>query len=214
MSGQRPADPAQRPPPWSEQPPSYGAPGAVPPPPGHVPPPPPGYTPPPPGYAPPPPGYGQPPPGWYVPPEPPGPAPGVWFAPHGDRLVAYILDSLILVAIVFVGLLVLVPIGFAGGRGTGGAAFLVFFVLLLLVFIGYFPFFWARGGQTPGMKPFRLYVVRDSDGGPIGGGQAFLRLLGYWVNGIAFYIGFIWVFVDARRRGWHDLIAGTLVVKR
>ena len=185
MSDQRPPDPGVPRPPWSDQPTGYGAP---------------------------PPGYAQP-PGWYVPPQPPGPAPGVWFAPHGDRLVAYILDSLVLFAIMFVGMIVLVPFAFAG-RGSAGIAFLVFFLLLIVVFIGYFPFFWARGGQTPGMKPFRLYVVRDSDGGPISGGQAFLRLLGYWVNGIAFYIGFIWVFVDDRRRGWHDLIAGTLVVKR
>jgi uncharacterized RDD family membrane protein YckC len=29
-----------------------------------------------------------------------------------------------------------------------------------------------------------------------------------------FYLGFLWVFVDGRRRGWHDLIAGTVVIKR
>lgn len=26
-------------------------------------------------------------------------------------------------------------------------------------------------------------------------------------------IGYIWIFIDKRRRGWHDLIAGTVVVK-
>ena len=61
---------------------------------------------------------------------------------------------------------------------------------------------------------FGLFVVRDVDGGPISGGQALLRLVGYWVSGLVFYLGFIWVFVDKRRRGWHDLIAGTVVVQR
>jgi uncharacterized RDD family membrane protein YckC len=64
------------------------------------------------------------------------------------------------------------------------------------------------------MRPFDLRVVRDSDGGPIGWGTALLRLVGLWVAGVVFYIGFIWVFIDKRRRGWQDLIAGTIVVKR
>ena len=63
------------------------------------------------------------------------------------------------------------------------------------------------------MRVFRLRVVRDRDGGPISGGQASLRLLGYWVNGIVFYIGFAWILIDARRRGWHDLIASTVVIE-
>jgi uncharacterized RDD family membrane protein YckC len=91
-------------------------------------------------------------------------------------------------------------------------------VLVLLVYLvivlGYFPFFWARGGQTPGMRPFRLWVVRDQDGTPFGWGTASLRVLGLYVASSVFYLGFIWIFLDKRRRGWHDLIAGTVVVRR
>ena len=46
-------------------------------------------------------------------------------------------------------------------------------------------------------------------------GSALLRLLGlYVIDGLVFYLGFIWIFVDKRKRCWHDLIAGTVVVKR
>jgi len=169
--------------------------------------------------------YQQPPAGaWQTPPEQPGPAPGVEFAPHGERLVAYILDALILfviliVAVVLLGGAVLTGSDFSAPNAPQIGPFaaisgLLFVLFVIIVSVGYFPFFWARGGQTPGMKPFGLYVVRDRDGGPVGLGQALLRLVGYWVNGIVLYIGFIWVFIDARRRGWHDLIAGTVVVKR
>ena len=34
-----------------------------------------------------------------------------------------------------------------------------------------------------------------------------------WINNLLFYIGFIWILVDKRRRGWHDLIAGTCVIE-
>jgi uncharacterized RDD family membrane protein YckC len=154
-------------------------------------------------------------PAWTPPAGLPGPAPGVQFAPHGERLVAYIVDTIIVTVLIAVCIVVVVGLLAAGATGdTGVAGVLVLGVLAAFIIgIGYFPWFWARGGQTPGMRLFGLRVVRDRDGGPVGAGQAILRLIGYWVNGIVLYIGFIWVFVDDRRRGWHDLIAGTVVIK-
>ena len=63
------------------------------------------------------------------------------------------------------------------------------------------------------MRLMQIKVVRDADGGPIGWGSAILRFIGYWVSAAVFYIGFIWIFIDKRKRGWHDLIAGTVVIK-
>ena len=160
---------------------------------------------------------------WQSPEVEPGPAPGVEFAPHGARLVAYILDTIILGVIVTV-LVLIASVVLVGGvtvengtvTGVSGGAAAVFVLLLLLVtLIGllYFPFFGARGGQTPGMRPFGLRVVRDSDGSRIGWGTAILRAIGLWIAVAAIYIGLIWIFIDKRRRGWQDLIAGTVVVK-
>ena len=59
-----------------------------------------------------------------------------------------------------------------------------------------------------------MRVVRDSDGGPVSAGAAILRLVGYWIDSLVFYLGFIWIFIDKRKRCWHDLIAGTVVIKR
>ena len=46
------------------------------------------------------------------------------------------------------------------------------------------------------------------------GATAFLRLVGLYVAIGVMYLGFIWIFIDGRRRGWQDLIAGTIVIKR
>jgi uncharacterized RDD family membrane protein YckC len=153
-----------------------------------------------------------------------GPAPGVEFAPHGARLVAYILDSIIIgvviTALLLIGFIVLgsgtTVVGNEVATVTPGAAmgFSIISIICLVIAILYFPFFWARGGQTPGMRPFGLRVVRDRDGSSIGWGTAFLRLIGLWVAAAVFYIGYIWIFIDKRRRGWQDLIAGTVVVKQ
>ena len=161
---------------------------------------------------------------WEAPAEEVGPAPGIKFAPHGSRFLAYILDALIVTAVLIVlGIvlsILLVGVAATGGRGNpatvgvgvlGGFAFII---VLLVVTFGYFPYFWAKSGQTPGMRPFNLYIVRDSDGGKISGAQAFVRLLGMWVSAAVVYLGYVWIFIDARRRGWHDLIAGTVVIER
>jgi uncharacterized RDD family membrane protein YckC len=58
----------------------------------------------------------------------------------------------------------------------------------------------------------RIKVVRDADGGPVSVGQAILRLIGFWVSTLVFYIGFIWILIDSRRRGWPDLLGGTIVI--
>jgi uncharacterized RDD family membrane protein YckC len=178
-------------------------------------PPPAGEPPPPASEAPLPPVASEPTPpaaSWTAPEPVPGPAPGVEFADPGARLVGYIIDIVINVVIVVVlsilgGILaVTLPI----------LAVLPFLAVIIIPLI-YFPYFWSRegpqNGQTPGMKQMGIRVVRDSDGGPITIGPAILRLFGYWVSGLVFYVGYIWIFIDKRRRGWFDLIAGTVVVK-
>jgi uncharacterized RDD family membrane protein YckC len=161
-------------------------------------------------------------PAWQ-PPEPlAGPAPGYEFAEFGPRLLAYVIDGLIITAAVIVAVLIL-AIPFAGMIGSGSqsrltgpvAGFVVLVVLVVAVItLGYFPYFWTRSGSTPGMRMMGLKVVRDVDGGPLSTGQAIIRLIGYWVSSAVLYLGFIWVLIDKRRRGWHDLIAGTVVVKQ
>ena len=113
-------------------------------------------------------------------PDSTGPAPGAEYAPHGDRFLAYLVDCVIVIAIAAV-LLIVIGVVFlewataASGGATveisAGALFATFLLLLvvLLLILLYFPFFWARGGQTPGMWLFGLRVVRDRDGGGSGG---------------------------------------------
>ena len=149
---------------------------------------------------------------WAAPEPTPGPAPGVEFAEPGARLIGYIIDIAINIAIVIV-------LSIVGGilAVTVPVLSIIPFLAVIIIPLIYFPYFWSRegasNGQTPGMKQMGIRVVRDTDGGPITIGPAILRLVGYWVSGLVFYIGYIWIFIDKRRRGWFDLIAGTVVVK-
>lgn len=168
-------------------------------------------------------------PTWQTPLEPTGPAPGVEFAGHGARLVGFILDVILLTAAATTSMLIIILVVFGsldwsvdangdvvfGDTAAAASSFGLLAlgsVLISILTILYFPFFWARGGRTPGMRVAGTRVVNDRDGSQIGWGTAFLRLIGYWISGAVFYIGFAWILIDARRRGWHDLIAGTCVI--
>jgi uncharacterized RDD family membrane protein YckC len=137
-----------------------------------------------------------------------GPAPGMEFASPGARLVGYIIDVIIVTLAVLViailGALLVIVVPALGVIAIG--------LGVIIVPLAYFPYYWSHSGQTPGMRMMHIKVVRDVDGGPVTVGAAILRLIGYWVSGAVFYLGYIWIFIDNRKRGWMDLIAGTVVV--
>ncbi len=116
----------------------------------------------------------------------------------GERLVAYLIDAVILIVI---DVVLIVALGPVAGRLLG-------FVLNVAYFVG----FWTAGGQTPGKMAMGLHVVKQ-DGSPIDGSTAALRYVGYILSGIALGLGFLWIIWDPQHEGWHDKIAKTRVVK-
>jgi uncharacterized RDD family membrane protein YckC len=86
-------------------------------------------------------------------------------------------------------------------------------LLVSLAILLYFPLCWGILGQTIGMMPFGIRIVRNADGGKLTWGNVILRLIGWFVSAFVLYIGFIWAAFDSRKRGWHDMIGGTVVIK-
>ena len=145
---------------------------------------------------------------WQAPDPEAGPAPGIEFAGFGARLVAYIIDTVVI-------LILAIGLGIIAGLAVFVMPLLSILPILaiLIVPLVYFPYFWQKSGQTPGKRMTGIKVVRDTDGGSLTWGMAIIRLVGYWVSGLVFYLGYIWIFIDKRKRGWHDLIASTVVIK-
>jgi uncharacterized RDD family membrane protein YckC len=91
------------------------------------------------------------------------------------------------------------------GAVLGGA------VVWSLVVAGYFVLFWTLAGETPGMRLMALRVSNDAGDAP-GLGQALRRLVGMVLAAIPFFAGYLPILFDDRRRGLHDMLAGTVVV--
>ena len=85
-------------------------------------------------------------------------------------------------------------------------------VALLAITAAYFVISWTRGGQTIGMRAWRLRIVR-TDGAPLDTRQAIVRFIVSVVSLVAAGLGFWWALFDAQNRTWHDLAAGTLMVR-
>lgn len=71
---------------------------------------------------------------------------------------------------------------------------------------------WRFGGQTLGMRAWRLRAV-DASGNPPGWAAIALRFSIGAVSLAAAGLGFAWVLIDRERRSWHELASGTLTVR-
>ena len=76
----------------------------------------------------------------------------------------------------------------------------------------YFTIFVGSCGQTPGKMLFRLKVVRV-DGQEMTYGRALLRSLCWIVSLLLFSIGFLMIACTRQKRGLHDMLAGTSVIR-
>lgn len=92
---------------------------------------------------------------------------------------------------------------------AGPLDFLVQFVFPAIAVI----IFWLARGATPGKMVIGARLVDAATLGKLTTGQAILRYIGYYASTIPLLLGLVWVGFDARKQGWHDKIAGTLVIK-
>lgn len=140
------------------------------------------------------------------------PAPAARPAHLGWRLLALVYDFFPVLALWFAtsGLMLLVR----GGEPVppGGLAAWLEFALLWAVTGGYALLSWQRGGQTLGMRPWRLKVLA-ADGRRATRRALALRYAVATLSLAAGGLGFLWSLFERERRTWHDLASGTVLVR-
>lgn len=72
---------------------------------------------------------------------------------------------------------------------------------------------WVKFAGTPGKRLLKLKVLDAKTGENLTFGQAVIRYLAYIPATLFLCIGLIWVAFDSKKQGWHDKLAGTVVVK-
>lgn len=136
------------------------------------------------------------------------------FAGFWRRFGAALIDVLLIMLITFPILIGIYGMSYFDFDKTGFVAGPAdFFLSYLLPAIGTM-WFWTRYRGTPGKLAMRAYVVDAGTGNSITLRQSFIRYLGYFVSLIPLGLGYLWVAFDPRKQGWHDKLAGTVVVTR
>lgn len=129
------------------------------------------------------------------------------------RVVAALIDTVLLIALTFPLLLYFYGWAYFDVQQTGFIAgtadLLISWVMPAVVVI----LFWRYKQATPGKMALSLRIADAATGSPPSTGQCIGRYLGYIVATLPLFLGLLWVAFDRRKQGWHDKIAGTVVVK-
>jgi uncharacterized RDD family membrane protein YckC len=129
------------------------------------------------------------------------------------RLAAMLYDGLLLAALWFVATALLLALSGGHLADSGRSVWLLYTlrVSLLLITLLFFAGFWVHGGQTLGMRAWRLKLVNAS-GGPVSWNQAFWRFATAIPSVGLIGIGLLWVLFDRERCAVHDHLSGTRLV--
>ena len=128
------------------------------------------------------------------------------------RVAAAVYDLFPLIALwmATAGLLLLAMHGNVDVAHPPGAYRIALRVALLAVSAAYFVVSWSCGGQTIGMRAWRLRVVA-ADGGRLPWMRALLRFVVAIISLLALGLGFVWCLTDQEHRCWHDILSASQV---
>ncbi|HYL46157.1 MAG TPA: RDD family protein [Candidatus Limnocylindrales bacterium] len=147
----------------------------------------------------------------------------VYYAGFWLRFVAYIIDSIVLGFVV--GITIVLPLlgheleSFPDDRHFGmfpifGPRFMAIRGLALMVSWIYYSLLESSAWQaTLGKKALGLEVT-DLEGRRISFGRATGRFFGKIVSGVILFIGFIMAGFTEKKQALHDILAGTLVIRK
>lgn len=129
------------------------------------------------------------------------------------RLAALFYDGFLLVALWFAMNALLLALSSGRLAAADRPDWLLYVQRLVLagVTFCFFAWFWRHGGQTLGMRAWRLRL-EGQNGGAISLDQAAKRSLAALISFAALGLGYFWVLVDREGRSWHDRLSGTRLV--
>jgi uncharacterized RDD family membrane protein YckC len=136
-------------------------------------------------------------------------ASGVVYASFFERLVAVIIDQILVGIFSFV-------FGFISGLSFGGSEGVKFFAgsASMILSISYYVYFISQKGATIGKQAMKIRVQKEDTGENLDVVGAILReLVGKFISGAVLLLGYFWMLWDPKKQTWHDKIAKSIVVK-
>ena len=133
---------------------------------------------------------------------------GVEYVGFWPRVGAALIDTLAVMFLVTPLLVWYFGIGWANAEGA--TAFVINWILPGVAVV----LFWHYKSATPGKMAISAVVVDATTFAKPSLAQLIGRYVGYYVSAIPLLAGIIWVAFDARKQGWHDKMANTVVIRK
>jgi uncharacterized RDD family membrane protein YckC len=135
------------------------------------------------------------------------------YAGFWSRFLAFIIDTLI-VTVVLVPLMIAIygRQYFSLERQLSGQAGGVWDWVINIALAVAAILFWRYRGATPGKMAISAKIADARTGGAPSTGMLILRFFAYIVSMLPLGLGFLWIAFDRRKQGFHDKIAGTVVI--
>ena len=128
------------------------------------------------------------------------------------RLVAAVIDILILLVVIVPAVLAIYGLEYPRQVEQGGFAGIWDFALQVVFPAIVAILFWKYRGATPGKMAISARIVDATTRGTPTTGKLVLRYVAYLASTLPFGLGFLWIGIDRRKQGFHDKIAGTVVI--
>lgn len=125
------------------------------------------------------------------------------------RAFASLVDSIVVLFALVPAGIALELMGIGIGQDDPGAQLIVHLLLAAIVLA-----FWLTRLATPGKMIINAVIVDAKTLAKPSTRQFVIRYLCYFVAAFPLCLGFLWAAFDARKQGWHDKIAGTVVIRR
>ena len=138
------------------------------------------------------------------------------FVGFGKRLVAYIVDAIIVYVIAQILIVIEVTVlpKIMDGQSFATAAIALSWIIIMLTYLAYFIFLESSQKQaTLGKRIMKIKVV-DSQGKRLSLANSIGRNLGRILSGMIMGIGYLMIIFTKKKQSLHDMLAKTYVVAR
>jgi uncharacterized RDD family membrane protein YckC len=136
------------------------------------------------------------------------------YAGFWRRVVAYIIDSIVLSIVLGIVFAILGAVAFSGGSDSAAAGMIgIMYIIGIVAVWLYFALMESGSAQATLGKMALSIKVTDLEGRRISFGRATGRFFGKIISGLILYIGYMMAGWTEKKQALHDMMAGTLVIR-
>jgi len=132
------------------------------------------------------------------------------------RLLSMVYDLILLIALLFLATIIATAFNHGEAIKPGNPYYVFYVLALLAIGLFYYGWFWTHGGQTLGMKTWKVKLqsrnTSSNNNLNVSWQQALIRASTALVSIGLVGLGFAWALFDKRKRAWHDITSKTELI--